>query len=184
MLSAPELAALVDRHTDTVLRIAAAWGRRFPWLADDFASDATYALFLAAQKHDPTKCEFYSFLVMKVRWVILTRLRNERLHNPAAFRHQPTATNDDGILLSPLDLLVSRFPDPTAALDQADDAEELDRLLARLPDRHRELLVRHIGAGEPVAALAAERGVSRSRINQTIRAAVAKLSGGSRDRDR
>ena len=124
MASDTDAADLVEQFKDVAIRIAAGFGRRRPWLADDFTSDSLLALLTAAKKYTPDYGPFRPFVIARVRWACLKRLGIERRKNPTAF-HQRTDDESD-----PLTFMPGREPPPEARAEAAD-------LLDRLPPARR-----------------------------------------------
>lgn len=154
-----EIEARVLEHLDYARSIGGRWGRVYRWLADDFISDAQLALWEAARTHDPARGSLRGFVCVVVRRALAMRLRSERIWNPVAFGGQVLPGEPD-----PLDSATARDPGPE---EQAEDADA-PVLLAALPPHRRELVVRHVVDGETLAALAAERGVSRQAIHYDV----------------
>ncbi len=138
-------------------------GRGYPWLADDFASDAALALWQAASRFDPARGEFARMVNFMVARALGRRLAVERRQNPAAF-HQRAA---DGSEFDPLTQAAGREPEPGAAVEERD---HLAALFARadLTPRHRDVFTRNVGAEVGAPALAAEAGVTTTRIRQIV----------------
>ena len=172
MPNAVEVAGLVDEFTPFALEIAARWGRRYLWLADDFASDATLELWRAATRFDPARGAFTRWATFKISRAIGRRLRVERRRNPLAFHRRPAAA--DGEDLDPLDLLAGDEPEPGERIAAVEEvAAAFDR--AELSERYRAVFTRHVGQDVPMTELAAEAGVSANRVRQIVLAARAKL---------
>lgn len=166
-----EAADLVDQLTPLVLAIARSWGRRWPWLEDDFASDATAALWLAltSGRFDPAAGSAAAFARVVVRRACSNRYRGERARNPSAFRRAAPVLDPDGEPLDPAALLADPGPPPEDLAERHDELARLPRLLAALSPARRRILAARFVEGVPAAEIAAAEGVSETRVGQQIR---------------
>jgi RNA polymerase sigma factor (sigma-70 family) len=171
--NAVDVVGLVERYMPLAAALARKFTVRFPALADDFASDAAFALFEAARRfrpvpEDPTQTVgFAAFARVVVTRGLLQRLRSERQKHPLTFEGRAD--------LAAVAAVPGDEPAPDAAAEYADDVAQLERLLATLSDRRRELVVRHVAEGETLRGLAAERGVTAGAVFQCVHAAVRRL---------
>lgn len=177
-MTATDATELVDQFTPLALGMARRWGTQFPWLLDDLASDASLALWQAAQSWKPEHSKFPTWARKQIRWALVKRLENERAKNPLAFRPQfvPTPKND----LHPLDLAPARSRAPDELAEIADAVANLPALLAVLPENRRALVVRHFANGETCAELAEEYATTRSDIRGIVGKSLKKLRQAAR----
>lgn len=171
--TAPDVADLVDRYTPLALSIANRFAKWYPWLLHDIRSDATFALWRAAREWSPAKSAFPTWARKRIRWYLVRRLQTERNQSPASFGAQHVPTNKKA--LSPIDSAPSREIRPDQVAELRDDVAALPRLLATMPEDRRSTVVRRIVEGVTLPVLAAERGVTRSAIQQSIERDLADL---------
>lgn len=162
-MTAVEVNELVDQHIDFALSIARSWGRRWPWLADDFASAAGLALWIAARYHKPEKGTFRSLVRVAVRRALWVRWQKELKANPTSFRQPPSGI--DGEPLDPVSLIIDDSPEVGSRLEAAELIE-----LARASGDQLDfaLLERHAVNDCTMDELAAAMGVSRARVGQRL----------------
>lgn len=183
----------VEEHLPQVRRLARTF-RGLRVSTEDLVAEGVLGLFEAASRFDPAHGVKFSTYAS---WWILKRMR-ESLGANASIVRIPRYRRDDGSsrpyirdvsleeparvggTLSLHDVLAeSSIPRPDDELVREDGRRRLERLLESLPARHREVLVRRFGLDgrrpEPLAALAAEFGLSRERIHQIEREAIERL---------
>jgi len=85
----------------------------------------------------------------------------------------PLKDDEDG--LSWQERVPSAEPTPDDLLDVADSVEALHRAIARLPERERRVLCRYHLQEAPLKVVAAELGVTQSRICQLARQGILRL---------
>lgn len=167
-MQAPEAEQLVEMYWPLAMSIANRWGRKWPFLHDDFRSAAAWTLWRAATTWDPSKGKFPAYVHAAVRRQCLERLRKERRKAPEAFRSPPEDPD-----LDPLNLLTDPAPGPG---DHLDNVEEVEHLLQSLPDGPRAAIELHFLDGVSTAEIADAKGVSRTSVNQTIARALNRMS--------
>jgi RNA polymerase sigma factor (sigma-70 family) len=167
-ITSPEPPALFTEFSRYAFTIAARAGTRFPWLADDFVSDALLALWRLAENPDIRPGPIKGLVAFIVHRAINSRVRIEWKKNPAAFRRAGPVRSDNGTELDAVALLADPR-EPTTAMG-------FDELLAMVPDNARELVRRHFEAGTTFEELGTESGVTGGRINQRVLGAVRKLA--------
>jgi len=121
--------------------------------------------------HDPTPAEIAEATGLTAAVVIATR----NAGTPPVSLDQPVL--DDG---SPLEALIvdASAPDPEAETVAHEQEQEIDKAVATLPERQREILSRHFGLGrdvEQIADVAAEFHVSQQRARAIERGALYAL---------
>jgi RNA polymerase sigma factor (sigma-70 family) len=169
-MTATAAAETVDRFTPLLLAICGRFSQGRDWMRADLVSDSSLRLWRAAVERDQAE-EFTAALArVVITRACLSRLRSEKSKAPEMFATGPPVLTDG----EPVDLL------DTVAGSERDPAEvaellDLPPLLAGLGARERELVVRHVGHGEPLQALADERGVGAPAVGQMIRRCVAGL---------
>ncbi|MBP3958435.1 sigma-70 family RNA polymerase sigma factor [Gemmata sp. G18] len=179
-MTAPEVNELVERWWPLAGGVARKWGTRFPWLAHDFESAAGYALWQLARKvsgeTDPERGGRFAGLVRQaVRWAVIRRLEQERASNPGAFQSLPRAINPEtGKARDPLTNAKGRERETGAALAAADELATLFRR-AELSERYRDVVMRRLGHEEPREEIAADLGVSGTRVREMVTIAREKL---------
>jgi RNA polymerase sigma-32 factor len=96
----------------------------------------------------------------------------------------PTATDDDGAAVSPIDWLTDREDEPAQILEREETARnrsiDLSRALAKLDDRSRRIIeARWLREEDPATLqdLATEYGVSAERIRQIESKAMKSIKG-------
>lgn len=172
----PAAAELLADFLPTALSLARRWARLHPHLADDFASAAAEAAWLAATDFDPARGSYPGLATFRVRLACCDVVRIARRR----CRYLPPSilvTDDMGREVPAADLLADDEPGPAEAAERADDADRVRRLLARLPERWRELVERHTGHGEPLARIAAGRGLQRASVTDMHGRALRRLRG-------
>ncbi|VTR93568.1 rna polymerase sigma factor : : Sigma70_r4 [Gemmata massiliana] len=181
-MTAPEVNELVEQWWPLAGGVARQWGARFPWLEHDFESAAGYALWQLARKvsgeADPERGGRFAGLVRKaVKWAILRCLDQERTRNPRAFLPPLVFLNPEtGEPITPLTFVAARGREPGAAFA---DADELATLFARaeLSERYRDVLTRRLGHEEPREEIAADLGVSGTRVREMVTIGRERLRG-------
>jgi RNA polymerase sigma factor (sigma-70 family) len=139
-------------------------GRLSGWAArrgvdfDDLVQEAALAVVRVAQRFDPAKgFTFSTYAYTSVEWTLIREIR----------RHQS------------MHGLPGAFDRPAPEGLDADAAEEVNRLLARLPERDRFAVVRRFGldGGEELTNAEVGRllGVSGSRAGQIILRGIAMM---------
>lgn len=167
-MTAPDLNALVDLYSPLARAVARQWGAAYPWLADDFESDAGLALFRALRSPAAATAANLGGLVrVAVRYALIRRLRIERTRNPVSFARREVRDHV-GALVDPLDAVADDTPEVGAALEVAE-------LLALLPADRRADVERHFREGVTYDALGTERGVTGAAVRQAVGAALAQL---------
>lgn len=157
--------ALFAAHQRVAFTVAARFGRRCPWLTDDFTSDALLALWQAARKYaaDPTTFAKVAFTVC--RRACLTRIRTEKNRNPPAFGRRPLGDQEH----DPAALVAAHGPPVGAGLDLAD-------LVGALPGGER-VLVEGVIRGETFTKIGADVGTTGTRVRQRVGRALQRLRG-------
>jgi len=139
------------------------WGRRFPWLADDFLSDASVNLWRAFVALDRDLAGVTAgFAATVVKRAIWGRLQKEHRTNPLAFHPQPLIVSDEGKSID----VVTTIP-AAESVDRLELAELVEVARASGQELDFDLLTRHVN-GATLDQLAAEMGYSRARIGQRI----------------
>jgi RNA polymerase sigma factor (sigma-70 family) len=168
MPTAPEVADLVNEYIALALSIARRWGRSYPWLADDYASEASFALFRAATRYDPSRGAFGALVRVSVRRALWERCRKELVRNPTAFKRQLAVQNDDGEHVPLTVFVADDLPDVGVELEALD-------LLDQLPPDRRELVKRVVMGSESAKVAAGELGITRSAVGQRVRRSLDQL---------
>ncbi|WP_439622511.1 sigma-70 family RNA polymerase sigma factor [Gemmata sp.] len=163
-------AALAERYTPLAMKMARRRGAVYPWLADDFASDAMLSLWRAAsgwQAERAKVIKFPTFVILCVRRLLNQRIAQERRQNPTAFGSR-TVQADDGAEVPLVDLAADRrHPDPADAAEWADEVERLDGLLGTLSPERRALVTRYV-CDDTAGEIAAETGVTAQAVRDTV----------------
>jgi DNA-directed RNA polymerase specialized sigma24 family protein len=143
------------------MSIANRWGRRWPWLTDDFRSAAGYALWRAATAWTPEKpFRFATAVHVAVRRACWDRVRREVKIAPEAFRTLPADPDVD-----PLQTLIDPGPAPGAELEIR---EEVAKLLAEATPDARAAIELHIGEGFTAEQIGRAKGTSGRNIGGMI----------------
>lgn len=143
------------------------------WMLDDFQSQAMKALMDAARDHRPERAKFTTYAVHMIRWQWDGWLQKhkKRLDRYAS----PVMETKDG----DEECIVDFTPDnELPALQKIGEDEEgsmIRAAIAKLSWRDREVLRRVVVDGEPMRILAAELGVTRSRVDQLRDRAIDRL---------
>lgn len=144
------------------LGVARAWSRIYPSFSDDLASDALLCLLTLARQHfaDPTRLyDFVNMVRVAVGWdcrrCVERNFARKRTEARAAVR--PDARSRD---------------DQAAAVA---DREYAESLLAQLPPRWADVLVRAVCQGEPLGDIAAETGVTLGAVSDMVWKAIRRL---------
>lgn len=161
MANAVEAAELVEAYLPLALSIANRWDERWPWLRDDFRSEAAFALWRAAKGYTTDKpYSFPTAVHVAVRRACWERLRQEARKAPEAFRAPPADPE-----LDPLNMLEDDTPPASEAIDAADAVGKLLPLLT--PDQAAAVESRFID-GRTVAEIAAERETTTEAVRDMI----------------
>jgi RNA polymerase sigma factor (sigma-70 family) len=169
MPTGQDVVDLVDQHIDFALRLARTWGNDYPWLADDFTSEAGLALFRAAKTHDPARGAFGALVRVAVRSACWARLKKERSRNPTAFKSQSVVQGEDREQIPLIEILAEDLPPLGIELEALD-------LLDQLPANRRELVERVVMRDESLADLAEDLGICRSTVGQRVRSILDQLA--------
>ena len=164
---------------------------------EDLEQEGFFAVKYAADHYDPEKDSFATFLTTAVRKRISDIMRGEHIRrvigedgrevqvsanplNGCTSLDAPLSADDDGSAS-----LADVQPDPAAAVpfQAAEDRlynEELhaalEEALNKLAEREAKVIRRYFWKGQPLAEIAAEEGVSTSRIGQDKSSALRKLA--------
>ncbi|HEY3789599.1 MAG TPA: sigma-70 family RNA polymerase sigma factor [Urbifossiella sp.] len=167
MPNATEAVQLVEAYLPLAMRIANRWAEKWPWLRDDFASAAGWALWRAAMTHNPERGRFAAFVHVAVRRKCYVRLKQEFRKAPEAFRRQSTDPEYD-----PLNHLAD---DSMDAAGQMEAAEEIDLLLKATTPDARAAIELHFLDGIEVSEIADAKGVCRASVQQSITRGLRKM---------
>ena len=160
-MNAVEAEQLVEEYLPLALSIANRWGERWPWLRDDFRSEAAFALWRAAVGYTAEKEYAFATAVHKaVRSRCWRRLQRERRIAPEAFRSPPADPH-----LDPLNLLADDTP---PAADAIDAAEAVEKLLPMLTTDQAAAVESRFIDGVRIAEIAAERGTTPEAVRGAI----------------
>jgi len=166
------------------------YGREHP-KHDDLVQAGVFGLMRAAQKYDPAKAKFSTYANY---WI---RQATQRYINEDTLIRVPSHAAEDarrgrGKHLKQIETAhgATRFDatndafhpavvdDAARAVEAADEREtaarRLRRALPRLPERHRDILLRR-ATGETLKAISATWGVGRERIRQIETEAMDRL---------
>jgi RNA polymerase sigma factor (sigma-70 family) len=159
--------AAIHAPVDAKDHLRLAWfvaGRLSGWAArrgvdfDDLVQEAALAVVRAAQRFDPARgFTFSTYAYPTVEWTLIRAIR----------RHWPVHG------------LPGAFDRPAPDVADVDTVDEVNRLLAHLPDRERLAVVRRFGldGGEELthAEVGTLLGVSGSRAGQIIMRGIAMM---------
>ncbi|VTU02440.1 ---NA--- : : Sigma70_r2: Sigma70_r4_2 [Gemmataceae bacterium] len=171
-MTSAEAADLVDQLAPLIRAVARHWGRRWPWLEDDFASDAATALWralVAGRFHPELGGTPKTFARVVVGRACANRLRTERARNPAAFRRVPQVLDPDGRAADPAELLADPGPPVEDLVELGEELARVPALLATLSPARRRIVAARFVEGTAAAEIAAAEGVTETRVNQQIR---------------
>ncbi len=173
-MTGPEPSNLVEAWFPYAMSLTARWSRQYPWLGDDFCSEAGLALIKAAERYDGS-VPFRIALAVTVRQALGARLASERSKNRAAFRRAGPLVLAGGEEIDPINRIADDGPAPDQAAELADELARLPELLGTLaPDRRAEVELCFLD-GTTRVAIGAARGVSYEAVSQNVRASLAKL---------
>ncbi len=161
---AADPAALFEGHRRLAFFIAARFARSYPWLADDFESDALLTLWLVACRPIPAGAEFSTYAGAAVRRACCDRVRAERRHRRV-----------DAGEFDPLGQVADGSAEVGAALEYQEQIDRARALVAALPADRRELVERVVIGGETSDAVGAARGVSGSAVRDQVRRVLGGL---------
>jgi RNA polymerase sigma factor (sigma-70 family) len=173
-MAAPEPSQLVEMFLPLALGQARWWTTAYPYLADDFRSDALLTLWKAAVAFKPTSTEhvgaFVEFLRRRIRWAFLNLVKVARRNRRRVIDHIVSEAGE----VSLLDTVADDAPEVGAELEMA---EELKCLFERadLTEAEREAIVHVVAQDLPTKTIAARRRVSRNRVYQLVTSARKKL---------
>jgi RNA polymerase sigma-70 factor (ECF subfamily) len=122
--------ATVLPHLDAAYRFAR-WLSRSPGDADDVVQDAVLRAFRGFEALRGTDVK--AWLLTIVRNCHLTTVKQQARRRQVALPEE--SDSQDG------HVMVATTPDPESASISADQARTLDRLMAGLPEEHREVLI-------------------------------------------
>lgn len=168
-MTAVDAADLVERYTSLALSLARPWGLAYPWLRDDFISEAGFALWRAALASDQARGSFATFARQYIRFALLRRFRDERHRNREAFRRVGDVVDGDEGKVAAVELLADDGTPPDAVLELVEDAERVRAALAGLPPDRRAAIELHIVEGVTLAQIGDARGTSGNNIGQQVR---------------
>ncbi len=169
-----ETVTLVNKWIGFALALAARWGRRYPWLADDLASAATFALWRCAQQF-AGRGSFGGMVRLAVGRACISRLRTERARNVAAFRRAGPEITDRGEETGAEDLLADDAPTPAEVAELAEEAAKLPELLKVLPKKERAEVEAYYLNGMTHAEIGKGCGSNRSVLSRRIARSVGEL---------
>jgi RNA polymerase sigma factor FliA len=165
-----------------VRRIAASIARRLPSHVDrdELVSLGALGWAEARVRFDATRgVPFAGYAAARVRGAVLDGLRavdtlSRGERKRAKADSSPTAPR---IVSDELEVAaaVADTADTADVLEQEELRQELRRALDRLPARERHVVSRHFFDGVPMRTVAAELGVTESRISQICSGALAQL---------
>lgn len=173
---------LVNDYFKLAVKIARRMGAQFPWLSDDFESEAGLALLKAVRTRHAYRGKFETLVHWHVVRNCLQLVESERKRPDSRFnsvdvedsarREYKAPGRGGGGDANPKQGSCSGLPDdaPAAAV-----MTDLLDLLERLPEKRREAIRRHFFDGESWEELGAERGVSRQAVGQMAERDLAKL---------
>jgi RNA polymerase sigma factor (sigma-70 family) len=159
-MTAPKVDVLIQGCWRLALALAKKFTRRYPFLQDEFESEAFFALHRAAIHFDPTRgFQFTTLAYVSIQRALHQYLTREHMMHPDRFRRpSPTDSEDDPL---------TRFASP-----QQPDRMELDELIEMARGAASpldwELLTRRVRDNEKLGSLAKELMVSHQRIRQRI----------------
>lgn len=173
-----------DEHGELSLRIAKRTTREAiaarPWLhrhRDDLLSEACWAAAKARLSHDPTRnATLEEWLLHHCRWHLLSWLRRKLPLTATDLRLGRTLDTVPEQWLDPL--LTDTFPTralPVQPQDAVEDRDEVDRLLACLPRRQRQVLEALYLDDLDANLLARYLGLSAYRVREIAREAIRAL---------
>lgn len=146
----------------------------------DLHAAALLGLVRAARTFDPGRgVPFLAFARSRMRWAVLDELRSsDHLTRSARRRTReavPVPATDVFVRLADVDVA-----DPTAATPEGDAlecelVESVRAAVARLPARHRAVILGYFVEGREMRDLAVELGVTPSRVSQLCSDGVGKL---------
>lgn len=168
-MPAPAAADLVELWYPLAVGIARRYGKRWPWLADEFESVAAEALWKTAVKFGASGDVRFPGLVRRaVGWAVWRVIETEKRKNRTAFNDPPRIRNDEGEELDPLDLVAGTEPGPELLAEVRD-------LLDQLTPTQRERLTRHFLNGDTCAEIAKAECVTRSAVYFALNRALDAL---------
>jgi RNA polymerase sigma factor (sigma-70 family) len=149
--------------------------RRWPRLSkhrEEVLSDACLGVTLARNSFDPERgVAFFTYALYRARGQILDGLR----HRAPLTRDQVAKGLEPPPDPRSLDPIAYRIPDQRRPLEDFEDRDELEGLLARLPERLAFVLREVDLHGHPLAAVGLALGVTESRVCQLRKQALALL---------
>jgi RNA polymerase sigma factor for flagellar operon FliA len=178
---------LVRQHLPAARRLArrvAGWDR--PELRDDVEQEAALALVEAVRDYDPGRgVPFASYALWRVHCRVVDFLRAHgaeagRRAAPLGAREDERGTGDEeaGALQDALRRCRDRLAAPGADDEAVRNAllAQLERAVASLPDRDRQILALYWEEGLSLAEIARVLGVSRTRAWELHSRALARLA--------
>ncbi|HEV3438035.1 MAG TPA: sigma-70 family RNA polymerase sigma factor [Gemmata sp.] len=159
-MTAPQVDVLVQSCWRLALALAKKFTRRYPFLQDEFESEAIFALHRAATHFDPTRgFQFITLAYVSIRRALHQYLTRERMMHPDRFRRpNPTDSEDDPL---------TRFASPQQP-DRIELVELIEMARGATYPLDWELLTRRVRDNEKLGSLAKELSVSHQRIRQRV----------------
>lgn len=164
------------------LVVAAQSFARWPWLMyhhDDAVSDALYGAALAWATYDPDRgASFDTWVITKARGAILDGIIRRAPLGKVDMRKGMTLRNAPPWRQPPVSLdatdLIPAQREPSD-YERVEERLDLDRLLARLPPRQAQVLRDTFLADQTLEQVAAQMGVSVTRVCQLRQQALKAL---------
>lgn len=184
----PEQQRFVEENMPLARKFASQF-RAFANHADDILSESMRGLCQAASDHDPDVSTFGFHAYRYMGYCVYKYLGSlPPVHIPNYLRYQQNRKEGDRHWLAPkamaamstadrvkaIDVAESRFAAPEKPVEDADEMAWLDAHLGRLGERSRNIVRRRM-AGEKLRVLGDEMGLTRERVRQIEREAVARL---------
>jgi RNA polymerase sigma factor (sigma-70 family) len=141
---------------------------------DELMSIGYEALVHAAQKYDPEKCKFSTFVVYKVRWAILNHLRRERRRAEIIEFSSLDRTLEGG------DMFHEIVGDETSLYEEkAASNVDIERLLSCLDEEEKEILLMSVGLDARGKLTQKEigefLGISKAKVYRSKKKIIAQL---------
>ncbi len=182
---------LFKQYQPVAKRIALAYLRKVPRsvLRDDLEAAALLGLWQAVNGN-PDREGFEWYLRVRVRGAVLDELRRQDWL-PRRMRQRALEEGAAAVAVIRMDDLSPQereglgfaLPPADELADEHRTRADLDKEIARLPDREREILER-LMSGATQDMIAAEQGVSAPRVSQLRARAIARLRGEATSRYR
>jgi RNA polymerase sigma-70 factor (ECF subfamily) len=162
--SSDALAALYDRHAETVFALARRVLNRLED-AEEVVQDVFSQVWRDAPKYEPHRATVAGWIVMLARTRAIDRLRARRARPDQAANIDPQNQPD----------LVSGEKDPEQTTIAGRDAEAVRGALRRLPETQRGLIELAYYEGLTQSEIAARTGLPLGTVKTRIRTAMASL---------